>query len=50
VLAFRRPGGLVCLVNLSAAPTPCPDGELLLASGPLVDGQVPPDTAVWLLG
>ncbi|PAX83896.1 DUF3459 domain-containing protein, partial [Streptomyces albidoflavus] len=50
VLAFRRPGGVLCLVNLGADPVPVPEGtELLLASGPLcADGALPSDTAVWL--
>ncbi|MFI6821104.1 glycoside hydrolase family 13 protein [Micromonospora sp. NPDC050187] len=49
VLAFSRGGGFRCLVNLSDAPVPLPaDGELVLASGPLDDGLLPPDTAVWL--
>ncbi|MFE9915545.1 glycoside hydrolase family 13 protein [Micromonospora sp. NPDC005553] len=49
VLAFSRGGGFTCLVNLSAAPVPMPaQGELLLASGPLDDGLLPADTAVWL--
>ncbi|QKW22983.1 glycoside hydrolase family 13 protein [Kitasatospora sp. NA04385] len=46
VLAFRR-GDVRCLVNLSASPLPL-DGEVLLASGPLTDGLLPTDTAVWL--
>ncbi|MEH0928824.1 glycoside hydrolase family 13 protein [Micromonospora sp. CPCC 205558] len=49
VLAFSRGGGFTCLVNLSAVPVPMPaQGELLLASGPLDDGLLPADTAVWL--
>ncbi|MEH0844904.1 glycoside hydrolase family 13 protein [Micromonospora sp. CPCC 205711] len=49
VLAFSRGAGFRCLVNLAAAPVRLPaDGELLLASGPLDDGLLPPDTAVWL--
>lgn len=49
VLAFSRGGGFACVVNLSAAPVPMPaQGELLLASGPLDDGLLPSDTAVWL--
>ncbi|MGC4833319.1 glycoside hydrolase family 13 protein [Micromonospora vinacea] len=49
VLAFSRGGGFSCLVNLSAAPVPMPaQGELVLASGPLDDGMLPSDTAVWL--
>jgi alpha-glucosidase len=27
-----------------------PDGELILASAPLVDGQLPADAAAWLVG
>ncbi|MEV4654782.1 glycoside hydrolase family 13 protein [Micromonospora sp. NPDC049301] len=49
VLAFNRGGGFRCLVNLTDAPVPLPaDGDLLLASGPLDDGLLPSDTAVWL--
>jgi alpha-glucosidase len=47
-LAFRRPGGLVCLLNLSAAPVPLPEGQVLLASEPVSDGRLPVDGAVWL--
>lgn len=48
-LAFRRGGGLVCVLNCGSQPVPIPAGEVLLASGPLADGMIPPDTAVWLL-
>jgi alpha-glucosidase len=49
VLAFTRgAGGFACVVNLSDAPTALPAGELLLASDPVIDGQLPPDTAAWL--
>ncbi|ART69144.1 alpha-amylase [Mycobacterium dioxanotrophicus] len=48
-LTFRRPGGLVCVLNAGATALPLPAGEVLLASGPLGDGTVPPDTAVWLV-
>ncbi|NUT32273.1 MAG: DUF3459 domain-containing protein, partial [Hamadaea sp.] len=49
VLAFTRPGGFTCVVNLSgdAVDLPAHD-EILLASGPLPGGSLPPDTAVWL--
>jgi alpha-glucosidase len=47
-LAFRRPGGLVCLLNVSGAPVPLPEGRVLLASAEVGDGTVPDDTAVWL--
>jgi alpha-glucosidase len=49
VLAFRRADGFGCLVNLDTAPVALPAHRaLLLASGPLTDGQLPPDTAAWL--
>jgi len=49
VLAFRRGDDVACLVNLADSPAELPahDG-VLLASGPLEDGLLPPDTAVWL--
>jgi alpha-glucosidase len=47
VLAFSR-GHIQCVVNLSPRPTPLPArADLLLASGPLDDGQLPPDCAAW---
>jgi alpha-glucosidase len=49
-LAFRRPGGLVCLLNLTDAPVPLPEGRVLLASSDLGGGTVPADSAVWLQG
>ncbi|GAA1480360.1 alpha-amylase family glycosyl hydrolase [Gordonia sinesedis] len=49
-LAFRRSQGkLICALNASAAPVPLPPGELLLASAPLVDGQLAPNAAAWLI-
>lgn len=45
----RRGGGLICALNTSGALVPLPAGEILLSSAPLVDGQLPPDTAVWLV-
>jgi alpha-glucosidase len=49
VLAFGRPGGFVCLVNLSADAVPLPAHEqILLASAEFVDGRLAPDAAVWL--
>jgi alpha-glucosidase len=48
-LAFSRPGGFACVVNISAGNLPLPPHrEVLLASGPLHDGKLPPDTAAWL--
>jgi alpha-glucosidase len=48
--AFRRKGGgMICALNTTAGPVPLPPGELLLASGPMVDNHLPPDTAAWLV-
>jgi alpha-glucosidase len=55
VLAFTRSdpsrvgGDLSCIANLSPAPVALPaDTAVLLASGPLDGGLLPPDTAAWL--
>ncbi|MEP7023641.1 MAG: DUF3459 domain-containing protein [Actinomycetota bacterium] len=50
VLAFERGGGrLRCVANLSPAPVDLPEHTMvLLASGPLPGGKLPPDSAVWL--
>lgn len=47
VLAFRRPGNFLCLVNFGAE-IKLPEGELLVSSSPIRDFTLPPDTAVWL--
>jgi alpha-glucosidase len=46
VLAFRR-GPVTVVLNCGTTPVPLPDGEVLLASGP-VETTLPPDTAAWL--
>ncbi len=46
VLDFTGRGGLRCVVNLGTAPVPLPGGYAL-ASGPVPDGTLPPDTAAW---
>ncbi|MFF3981439.1 glycoside hydrolase family 13 protein [Streptomyces sp. NPDC001828] len=49
VLALAREDGLRCVVNLADEPVPLPAHRaLLLASGPLAEGLLPQDTAVWL--
>jgi alpha-glucosidase len=48
-LVFRLPGGLVCALNAGRGAMALPDGEVLLASGALVDGKLPPNTAAWLV-
>jgi alpha-glucosidase len=47
-LAFRRGNGLTCALNASSVNVPLPPGDMVIASGPLADGALPPDTAVWL--
>jgi alpha-glucosidase len=49
VLSFTRDPGFACLVNFSAEAVSLPEHEkVLLTSGELTDGLLPPDTAVWL--
>jgi len=49
VLAFRRDPGFVCVVNLSGEPYRLPDHtSILLSSGPVEDGLLATDHAVWL--
>ncbi|MBY8876422.1 glycoside hydrolase family 13 protein [Actinacidiphila acidipaludis] len=50
VLAFRRGGDFVCVVNLGEGPAELPaHSEILLTSGDLTDdARLPSDTAVWL--
>ncbi|WP_149831140.1 glycoside hydrolase family 13 protein [Streptomyces tailanensis] len=49
VLAFRREPGFTCVVNLSNEPYQLPEHSTIsLASGPIRDGLLEPDHAVWL--
>ncbi|GAA4929875.1 glycoside hydrolase family 13 protein [Actinoplanes utahensis] len=49
VLAYTRGPEFACYLNLAGRPVRLPDGSTpILASGPLDDGCLPPDTAVWL--
>ncbi len=48
--AFRRSGGLICVLNTGQAPVILPPGDLLLASAPLDgEGRLPANAAAWLL-
>jgi alpha-glucosidase len=48
-LAFRREGGLVCVLNTTNTAVDLPAaGEVVLSSVPLTDGRLPGDAAVWL--
>jgi len=49
VVCFARDPGFVLAVNFGPEPAPLPaHREILLASGPVEGGVLPPDTAVWL--
>ena len=47
-LALRRGESFVMITNFTSAPAELPAGDVLLASGPLADAMLPPDTTVWL--
>ncbi|MGW4771660.1 glycoside hydrolase family 13 protein [Nocardia sp. NPDC004278] len=48
-LAFRRLGGLVCVLNASPVPIALPPGDVLLASAPSENGQLAANAAAWLV-
>ena len=49
-LAFARGAdGLRCVLNAGTNPIPLPDGELILTSAPLVDGELAPNAAAWIV-
>ena len=48
-LVFRRRRRIGVRAERGAAPMALPEGEVLLASGALVDGKLPPNTAAWLV-
>lgn len=48
-LAFRRSGGLTCALNAGGGSMALPAGKILLSSQTLVDGELPPDAAAWLI-
>jgi alpha-glucosidase len=49
LLCFAREPGFILAANLGTAPVALPvHREILLASRPVTDGSLPPDTAAWL--
>lgn len=48
-LGFRRGSGVVCVVDFGPGTVSLPDGEILIASGPLSEDGIPTDTAIWVL-
>jgi alpha-glucosidase len=49
VIAFRRANGWACLTNFGSRPAELPEGEVLLASAPLVGGRLPQDASAWVM-
>jgi len=49
LLHFSRPYGWHCVANFGRSPVPLPEGIIVISSGPLQDGYLPPTTTVWLL-
>ncbi|GAA3201034.1 glycoside hydrolase family 13 protein [Microbacterium terregens] len=47
VIAFRN-GNVTVIANLGSTPIVLPHGNVIATSGPIVDGDLPVDTAVWL--
>jgi alpha-glucosidase len=48
VIAFECADGSRCVVNMGTESVPLPPGDVAVASGTVLDGCLPPDTAVWL--
>lgn len=48
-LAFARGNGATCVVNFGLQPLKLPPGQVLVASGPIDGGDLPVDTAAWIL-
>ncbi|HEU4567776.1 MAG TPA: glycoside hydrolase family 13 protein [Marmoricola sp.] len=49
VVHFRRPGGWHCVTNYGTTPVDLPDGDVVISSGPLVEGRLPVDTTAWVV-
>ncbi|MEV6771830.1 glycoside hydrolase family 13 protein [Nocardia sp. NPDC051030] len=48
-LAFRRDGGLLCVLNATDAPILLPAGEVLLSSAPISARKLPANSTAWLV-
>ena len=48
VLAYERGSGVRCVANMGDVAVPMPAGEILLASQPGLETELPADTAVWV--
>jgi alpha-glucosidase len=45
---FKRPNGWQSITNFGDKPVALPKGELLLVSGPLLNGKLGPNTTAWI--
>ncbi|MEU0540760.1 glycoside hydrolase family 13 protein [Nocardia sp. NPDC005978] len=48
-LAFRRDGGLLCVLNATESPILLPAGEVLLTSAPIRSRKLPANSTAWLV-
>ncbi len=48
-LAFRRAGGLLCVLNATDAPILLPAGDVLLTSAPINGRKLPANSTAWLV-
>ncbi|WP_369636720.1 glycoside hydrolase family 13 protein [Nocardia sp. JMUB6875] len=48
-LAFRREGGLLCVLNATDAPILLPAGDVLLTSAPINGRKLPANSTAWLV-
>ena len=48
LLFWREDGPVLCMINTTRHAVQLPEGDVVLASGPLDGSRLPPDTAVWL--
>jgi len=48
ILHFSRANGWQSMTNFGGTAVPLPAAQVLLSSGPLIDGLLPEDTTVWL--
>ena len=48
VVSFSRDNGWHSVTNFGTEPITLPTGQIILASGPVVGGELPGETAVWL--
>ncbi|MFT6534518.1 MAG: alpha-glucosidase [Alpinimonas sp.] len=48
VVHFERPGGWHSITNFGKKPVALPSGNVMISSGPLLDGKLPANTTAWV--